>query len=358
MRSVASHAAEDTKFLYTTGTLTQINYIQRRAGQMAEFHHCYGALLVEVDKDGTWFVRQLNADSDGTIYDLDRKIENGKVSAGHRLKAINWGDLHPTYGDRGASDLAWGKGGILDTLRPEYQFMHDLLDGRTVNPHTQAKRLHHHQFMEWARGSVNVEEEVALAAEFLGRASRTWCSTQVVASNHDDFLVRWLYRNGDFRKDPENAVFFLEAALHYWETMAQTHKYPNMTKWGMERALRYADSGPIVNLATNPVNYLNKDESFILCREHGGGIEFAMHGHQGANGARGTPTGLAKMGRKANIGDKHSAGIYDGLYVAGIMGALDQGYNSGPGSWSQTNILTYQNGKRALTTIFDGKWRA
>jgi hypothetical protein len=64
------------------------------------------------------------------------------------------------------------------------------------------------------------------------------------------------------------------------------------------------------------------------------------------------------MGRKANIGDKHSAGIYDGLYVAGIMGALDQGYNSGPGSWSQSNILTYPNGKRAIQTIYDGKVRA
>lgn len=358
MRSVASHAAEDTKFLYTTGTLTQINYIQRRAGQMAEFHHCYGALLVEVDRDGIWFTRQLNADSDGTIYDLDRKIENGKVTTGHRLKAINWGDLHPTYEDRDASDLAWGKGGILDTLRPEYQFMHDLLDGRTVNPHTQAKQLHHHNFMEWVKGNVSVEQEVANTAEFLDRASRSWCETMVVASNHDDFLVRWLYKNGDFRKDPKNAVYFLEAALHYWEKMQQDEKYPNMTKWGMNRAFRLTSSSPITNPATRAITYLDEDESFVLCREHGGGIEFGMHGHQGANGSRGTPSGLSKMGRKANIGDKHSAGIYDGLYVAGIIGSLDQGYNSGPGSWSQTNIFTYQNGKRALATIFGRKWRA
>jgi hypothetical protein len=236
--------------------------------------------------------------------------------------------------------------------------MHDLLDGRTVNPHTQAQQLHHHQFMEWVKGNTSVEQEVANTAEFLGRATRSWCNTMVVASNHDDFLVRWLYKNGDFRKDPKNAIYFLEAALHYWGKMQQDEKYPNMTKWGMDRALRLADGGPIMNLATNPVDYLYEDESFVLCREHGGGIEFAMHGHQGANGSRGTPAGLSKMGRKANIGDKHSAGIYDGLYVAGIMGSLDQGYNSGPDSWSQTNILTYQNGKRALATIFDGKWRA
>jgi hypothetical protein len=179
-----------------------------------------------------------------------------------------------------------------------------------------------------------------------------------VASNHDDFLVRWIYKNGDFRKDPKNAIYFLEASLHYWKQMELTQKFPNMTRWAMKQALMRSDSGPTVNLAKNPVQYLDEDESFILCKEYGGGIEFGMHGHQGANGTHGTAAGIAKMARKANIGDKHSAGIYDGLCVAGIMGNLDQGYNGGPGSWSQTNIFTYQNGTRALATIFDGKWRA
>jgi len=61
MESVASGKHEGTKFIYTTGTVTQRNYIQRKAGLKAEFHHCYGGLLVEVDGDGNWFVRQLNA---------------------------------------------------------------------------------------------------------------------------------------------------------------------------------------------------------------------------------------------------------------------------------------------------------
>ena len=47
-----------------------------------------------------------------------------------------------------------------------------------------------------------------------------------------------------------------------------------------------------------------------------------------------------------------------GAYFAGIMGSLHQGYNHGLGSWSQSNILTYPNGKRAIQTIYDGKARA
>jgi glucose-6-phosphate 1-dehydrogenase len=64
------------------------------------------------------------------------------------------------------------------------------------------------------------------------------------------------------------------------------------------------------------------------------------------------------MGRKRNQGHTHSAGIIDGNYTAGITGNLDQGYNDGPGSWSQSNILTYANGKRAIQTTWGNAWRA
>ncbi|KKK55344.1 hypothetical protein LCGC14_3075480, partial [marine sediment metagenome] len=68
MESVPSGKYEGTKINYTTGTVTQRNYIQRKAGLKADFHHVYGGLLVEVDGDGNWFARQLNADGEGTIY--------------------------------------------------------------------------------------------------------------------------------------------------------------------------------------------------------------------------------------------------------------------------------------------------
>lgn len=355
MRSVASHAAEATKFLYTTGTVTQRNYIQRKAGMLADFHHGYGALLVEVAADGTWFTRQLNADNAGTIWDLDRRVKDGKVTTGHRLKAINWGDLHEAYRDEVNYALAWGPGGILDTLKPEYQFMHDLIDFRTRNPHNIRQQNYLQAFVEFTKGHKNVEREMLNAASFLNTTLRPDCETVVVNSNHDNWFVGWLENTGDFRKDPENAVYFLRAASYLWSQTAQDGKAPNMTEWAMRDGIR--DTGPL--LARDAyVQFLDEDEPFIICPEAHGGIECGMHGHQGANGSRGTPAGLSKMGRKANIGDKHSAGIYDGLYVAGLMGSQDQGYNSGPGSWSATNIFTYETGKRAMSTIYNGRWKA
>lgn len=351
MRSVASHPSEGTKLMYTTGTLTQRNYIQRKAGQLAEFHHCYGALLVEVDRGGTWFTRQLNADSDGTIYDWDLRVSDGRVTKGRRLEAITWGDIHVAYGDPVTYNLAWGEGGMMDQLKPRYQFMHDLIDFRARNGHNIKLGDNLRAFFEFMQGHIRVEDEMKKTAEFLRWSMRDYCQTVVVDSNHDHFLIEWLNKLGDFRKDHENSVYFLEAAAYLWGTIRAEQRIPNMTQWAMERA------DPALG-ARRGLRYLGEDESFIICPDAHGGIEGGLHGHERFNGAAGSPKSFAKTGRKTNIGHRHSAGIYDGTYVAGLMGLMKQGYNVGMSSWSQSNIFTYENGKRAIQTIYDGKARA
>jgi len=52
MRSVATTHDVPVKFLYTTGAVTQMNYIQKKAGLKAEHHHRYAFLIVEVDDKG------------------------------------------------------------------------------------------------------------------------------------------------------------------------------------------------------------------------------------------------------------------------------------------------------------------
>ena len=82
-----------------------------------------------------------------------------------------------------------------------------------------------------------------------------------------------------------------------------------------------------------------------------------MHGPIGPNGSRGNARALSKVGRKANIGHSHQAEIHDGLYVAGVTGKLDMGYNVGPSSWSQSHIITYLTGKRSIITFSGNKWK-
>ena len=56
------------------------------------------------------------------------------------------------------------------------------------------------------------------------------------------------------------------------------------------------------------------------------------------------------------IGDKHSPQIEDGVYVAGVLD-LSHGYNKGPSGWAVSAVVQYPDGKRALITLQNGKFR-
>jgi hypothetical protein len=343
MESVASGKTESTKFNYTTGTVTQRNYIQKTAGLRAEHHHSYGALLVEVDSDGRWFVRQLAAHEDGVLHDLDMQVKNGVITTGHRLEAITWGDVHEAMIDITVKAMAFGSGGMLDELRPKFQFLHDLVDFRARNHHEI--RDPHKRFERHLLGQESVEAELNSATKFLWEAHREWVQTVVVDSNHDNAYVRWL-KEADWRSDPVNALFFLESQYRILKSIKDGEDF-HAIEWAMRRAECPAG-----------VKFLREDESFVICRDAHGGIECGIHGHLGPNGSQGSPRALSKAGRKANTGHTHSAGIIDGLYTAGTSSKLDMGYNRGPSSWSHSHILTYQNGKRAIVTMWEGAWRA
>ena len=345
MRSVASVKSEPTKFNYTTGTVTQRNYIQKKAVQKAEFHHCYGALIVEVDADGDWFVRQLLATDDGSFYDLDAFASDGVVTFGHTVEAITWGDTHAEVVDPIIAAVCWDEGGILDQLKPRYQFLHDLVDFRRRNHHDT--RNPHLQFKKHVQGREAVEGEVEnTAALVVNKIIRPRTETVVVDSNHDNAFLRWL-REGDYRTDPVNAVWFLEAQLEVYRAIKDGRDDFHLIEWALRK-----------KGVPHEVRFLRQDEPFLICKAYGGGIECGMHGDLGPNGARGSPQSLKRIGRKANTGHTHSAGIYDGLWVAGLTAMMEQGYNIGPGSWSHSQILTHKNGKRQMITIWSGKWRA
>lgn len=347
LESIAGTADDGAKFNYTTGTATLMNYIQKKAGLQAEFHHSYGAVIAEVDHEGDWFVRQLSADSDGTFYDITEngvvRVEGGAVVPG-KVEAINWGDIHAEVVDPEIYSMAFADGGILDTLRPRHQFAHDVLDFRARNHH-EIKNPHQ-MFKRWREGTDNVREELIRVKQLLEDIDRDFCLTVVVDSNHDNALERWL-READYRTDPENALFFLECQLEKYRALARDDEDYHV----MREALRREG-------LSHSTLFLGPDDSFVLCDDGSGGVECGMHGHLGPNGARGSPIGLSKMGRKANTGHTHSAQIIDGLYVAGTMSRLRLDYNKGPSSWSHSFIVTYENGKRTIVTCYNGKWRA
>lgn len=343
MVSVASGKHEATKLNFTTGTVTQRNYIQKRAGLRAETFHGYGGLLVEVLSDGSWFVRQLEAAIDGSIQDLDLVAENGTVTGGNRVEAIGWGDVHTRALDPAIAAPCWGKGGMLDELRPHRQFIHDVLDF-WARGHHDIKRPHR-MFERHAKGYESVEAEVAEVVGFLDSAKRDWCETLVVDSNHDRAMERWL-ETTTHHEDPVNALFYLEASLALYRALAVPDRSFHLLEWAARRA------------GCKGVRFLREDESLVICKDFADGIECGMHGHLGLNGARGNPLHFSRMGRRANTGHTHSAGIVDGTYTAGVTGGFEMGYNKGPSSWTHSHVVTYPKGTRTIVTMWRGRWRA
>lgn len=356
LRSVPSMRDEPTKFNYTTGCVTRHNYIQKKAGQKGEFHHAYGALIVEVTKDG-WWVRQLNADKYNTVYDLDicaahdDEIGASIFSAGG-AEALVSGDVHVAELDPEVKEATWGKDGLVDLLAPRVQVLHDVFDMRS-RP-WQDEQSFHRQFEKHVKKQESVEDEVRECAMVLNELCGKVGETIIVRSNHDLKLEKWL-DTGDYKKDLVNAPFFLRAQLAKVSAILRGDKSFNVLKWAITSV---ATSHQFTALLGKGVRYLAEDESYILCPEAGGGIECGSHGHLGVNGARGTPKGFTKMARKMIIGDKHSAGIYGGVYVTGTCTGRNVAYAKGPSSWSPTDCVVYRNGKRALVTMWRGRFFA
>lgn len=346
LQAVATNKFARTKQLMTTGTVTLPNYVEKKAGIKASFHHQIGAVLVELLSDGTFFCRHLQADGldehqDGGFYDLDRRVANGSVTTGHRVEAISYGDIHHEKLDPTVARTTWGKGGLLDTFRPKHQFFHDLSDFSPRNHHNI--KDHHFLFKTREHGVDDVEAALKGCSEFLDWTYREWCRSRVVQSNHDNALLKWL-KMADFREDPANALFYLRTQTSYYEQLAAGVSAPPI----FEQVLRgFSPTG----LAG--VEFLGEDDSYLVFD-----IECAMHGHLGANGSRGGPRQFARFGRKSITGHTHSPQIIDGAFVNGVSGGLDMGYNIGPSSWDHAHTMIYPNGQRVILTMMGGQWFA
>lgn len=356
LESIPTMKMARTKILMTTGAVTLPNYVQKKAGIKASFHHQLGAVLVELMADGTFFCRHLQATSvdeeGGDFYDLDRYISNAEVTTGHRVEAINYGDIHHEKLDPEVALSTWGydvengtvitKNNLVEYLNPKHQFFHDLSDFSPKNHHNISDA--HFLFKTHTDGDDNVEKALQGCALFLDRTKRPGTRSAVITSNHDNALLRWL-KTAEYREDQTNALFFLEAQLSYYRQLADRVDSPAI----FEQVLR----GFLIDELADII-FVNEDDSYEIAD----GIECGMHGHLGANGSRGNPRQYAKFGKRSNTGHTHSAQIIDGAYVAGVSGKLDMGYNRGPSSWSQSHILTYETGQRCILTMMNGRWYA
>lgn len=344
--------------IMTTGSVTKPKVIPRLAGAKSIFHHVIGATLVEFDADGDLFCRQINADKNGSFYDLDSFVDDGVVTKSIGVTSLVAADLHiAKLGSRNCEavfgfNLKTGKrcrGSMLEVLRPSYLFIHDGHDQEIGNHHRVGDG--HFNFRLALRNRTSIRQEIERLGDFYVRLKRPGMTIVNVESNHDLALNRYI-KEGRYRNDGVNAMFGVRA-----ETAMLEHEADIAAALDCEQPL------PHFSLLEWALRDQFEDALDHVAWTYDGGsykvdgIECGHHGFRGANGSQGTVNGFAEMGAKMSIGDKHSPAILDGVYVAGAM-ELQHGYNLGPSGWAVTQIIQYPNGKRTLVTLQAGKWRA
>ncbi len=339
----------------TTGASTIPNYIEKKAGLKAEFHHSIGATIVEVDDADRVFCRQIGATSEGDFQDLDALVINGAVTFGNRIEALTPGDLHIEKADPTVFLATFGydieqqrivtESSLVHTLRPRHVAVHDILDFEARNHHRRGD--HHFMFRMICGGTDRVEDGTRACARFLRATAFDWTNMVVVASNHNEALLRWL-RETDPRSDPLNARYWCELNAELYRNIEIGRTDFDVFRWALARH----DPNGLAD-----ITFVPRNGSYLVCQARGG-IELGSHGDEGPNGTRGSALALTRVATRMTIGHGHSPGILDGVQMVGLSGLLDQGYNSGPSGWSHTHGIAYQNGKRTLVTLIDGKYRA
>ena len=334
LECLATSNIELPKILATTGALTQPNYkTQTRIGQIAQRDHQYGALLIEVDGD-LFQYRQIIADTSGTFYDIDRRVDGktGKISKSNP-DAIVFGDIH-TAQINPAVHLTNLE--MMRDLKPRAVVLHDIYDGSSISHHN-VNQLMQRTMKADLRG-LNLSDELyqvgALLHEYyneLGSKSEI----VVVKSNHDEVLDRYL-EEGRFINDPEN--FRLAANLA-------------IAKLDGEDTLQAGIEG-VYGSFGKYVRFLGRDEDYKVR-----GIQLGAHGDLGGNGSRG-----GKRQQQNNYGPSitahtHTPHILNDAWCVGTSTNLKMDYNRGPSSWMNTHALVHPNGKRQLINVIDSRYR-
>lgn len=306
--------------IWCTGSISVPHYKANKAGLKAKDIHKQGALIVTVENESIFHIRQLSFNGQ-TIYDLDKEYY---VSSVRKINpsAVVLGDLHPPFTNPGVLDATKK---LLSTLRPQAVVYHDVFDAASISHHVEGKNLTKidiHNKMPSLKAELELTKEVLVDL---------WASSPdsdhfVVRSNHDEHLDRYL-DEGRFLKD------YINAELAFKISLAKL-KGEN----SLDASLALVNNGLHLSHL-----FMERDDTLSIS-----GIECANHGDYGANGKHGsTPHhGLAFNG-KIVTGHSHSPeiGVY-GNVVVGTMTDLSLPYtnDSGTSGWLNTHAIIYPDG--------------
>lgn len=322
------------KMMLTTGAVTVKNYTDSKAGKKAEFHHTFAFVIVEINDNDSFYIRQVTAnDSDGSFNDLYYNVTDSKVTRINNIEGIVLGDLHSGHHDDRVIDKTLS---LMDKLTPKHVVLHDVFDGDSISHHQMKNPFL--QYGKEVHGLNDLSLEINNMMDLLGKFSR-FKNVLITRSNHDDFLDRWL-KNEDWKKQPtfKNAPLYMEMSSRL---LRQYSKSIDNVK------------GVIPELINERYpNYitLGRSSSYKIK-----GFEVGQHGDIGSNGSRGSLEQFRKLNTKIIVGHYHTPGRKDGSISVGTSTKLRVGYNIGPSSWLQSHVIIHKDGRAQHVHFIEDK---
>lgn len=343
MRSLPVQRNEPPCIMHTTGTVSYPKYQNSKAGEKAEFNHSFAALVIEFSSDGSYFIRILNCDDQNGFYDVDGYYKDYEFTAIDGVEAVIMGDEHVyVQSNEVVNATYFNKDSIVKALKPKYIVRHDVLDCFTVS--------HHHrkdvflQYSKYINDKNRIEDELEKTLKFIIETTPKDSQTLIVSSNHHDHLKRWL-NEADPKTEPWNAKIFHELT---WLMLKDIEEHDGIHVPDAFALWVNKNIDPIIDR----ISFVGRNSSFKI---HD--IEISNHGDIGANGSRGSISQYSKFNEKVVIAHSHTPGINKGAYQVGTSTPKTLEYTNGPSSWMNTHCVIYNNGKRQLISIINGKWK-
>ena len=335
------------RFVITTGAVTYPNYnTTNNRGDAAEWNHKYGFVVVDVLSSTRYLPRIVPAMKDGTFVDMgflykSQEEEPKKIGT----DALVLGDIHLGYEN---PDTMKANYEMMEFFSPKNVFLHDALDGHSVNPHEREKAIL--RAINFREGKLDIEKEFSEAYdEFIKKMAKQFpkINFYFVYSNHSSEFFQNYMDECQFVHEPWNDTPFVS------ELRSGLLMEENPVQRGLELIALHDKTNRLKgkSLPKN-IHCLNLNEGFIL-----NGYQLGVHGHRGKNGARGSPNAMKEGYGKGIFGHTHTPEINGDSITVGTSSIIPLKYQEGqPGTSMPANAVLYENGLAQLLPIIIGKW--
>lgn len=314
------------KIMLTTGAISLPNYTDSNQGYVSNHNHKFGFVIIEIKDDEVFYIRQVEADSDGNFIDLIHDVKNQVVSRNIDFKGLICGDSHHWSINK---EIDKKNDEICEKLNIDKVVLHDVIDGESCNNHIIKNPIE--QYKRMVKGQNLIEKELEDLAGWLGK--KLDYNIVIPHANHNDRLDRILQE--DWRKDIVNSMFYLK----YTQAVLEEKANKGVLAYFLEE--RFGDK----------ITTLKHNDSYII-----GKYECSQHGHLGSNGARGSMVGFRNLNIPIITAHTHSTYRADDFICVGANCDLDAPYLKGASSWNSSSCLISKNGIGQIIIYIRGEF--